>query len=69
MNDWQPMNTVPKDGTPVLIAFHNIGIHRVFWFEDLWCIEDCKNEPIHLRGYRENYLLGWMPLPAMPGVE
>ncbi len=69
MNQWQPMSTAPKDGTRILIAFGN-QVHMVCWYEDIWCVDDNKNELYPFRGYRDNdgpcAPRGWMPAPEPP---
>ena len=69
--EWQPIETAPKDGTRVLIAFQSIGqwvILSAYWNtrEDVWTDdavvsfgyeETAEYEPTH-----------WMPLPKPPEV-
>lgn len=67
---WQPMASVPKDGTRILVDFGSAGIHAVAWEEavngppDIWCVDDRKHGPFALRGYQACDCRGWMPLPA-----
>ena len=61
--DWLDMDLVPKNGTPILIDFGNIGIHRVFWEDDIWCVTDNKYDSRPLRGFQWEDIKGWMPLP------
>jgi hypothetical protein len=68
--DWQPMETAPRDGTPVLVDFGRAGVHRVLWGSgpnhdfEIWSVDDRKHGPYPLRGYIETDVKGWMPLPA-----
>ena len=71
--EWQPIETAPKDGSGILVAFSGIGVFQVFWSEQpfgpgigAWCVTDNKHEDRPLRGYRDDGILGWMPLPAPP---
>jgi hypothetical protein len=73
---WQPIETAPTDGAPILVDFGECGIHRVFWSEDpfgpgigAWCVTDLKFEDRPLRRYRESSIRGWMPLPDPPEVQ
>lgn len=61
MNDWQPIETAPKDGTRVLVNSHwmdatgkRLGVEIAHWREEgYWqCLE---RQPTH-----------WMPLPDPP---
>lgn len=77
-----PIETAPKDGTPILVYFTrpSLGVQRVF-FGDLdgdpvrpgedgmWLINDNKHGPYPLRGYSEGDDSHWMPLPAAPRGE
>ena len=63
--EWQPIETAPKDGTPVLLA----GCRKIVvaaWLEDeidWWHVDDNKRGPFALRGPAPTH---WMPLPAAP---
>lgn len=70
---WQDIASAPKDGTPVLVNFGDVGTHRVFWSESpfcagigAWCVTDGKFADRPLRGYVETDIHGWQPLPAPP---
>lgn len=66
MNDWQPIESAPKDGTPFLGAFKDTGGWKILIFVwsrsysrfldsgDAEVIED-YDQPTH-----------WMPLPEPP---
>lgn len=71
--EWRSMDTAPRDGTTVLVAFRCHGVMSVRWTEsvtgiDIWCVDDHKFGPHALRGYAECDCLGWRPLPVMPEV-
>ena len=73
---WQPIETAPKDGTPILVSFGSMGIWRVFWSEPewtdaycIWCVDDNKHGPYVLRGFSDEgdrAPTHWMPLPPAP---
>ena len=70
---WRPIETAPEDGTPILIDFGRTGIHRVFWSEQpygegigAWCVTDNKFDDHPLRGYIDEEIAGWQPLPTSP---
>jgi hypothetical protein len=73
---WETIDTAPKDGTPILVDFGRLGVHRVFWSEapfgpgiGAWCVTDLKSEDRPLRRYVESEVRGWMPLPDPPQAE
>ena len=75
---WQPIETVPKDGSLILVSFGAKGVRAVAWdslWDDevtpengLWCVNDDKHGPYALRGYSDTYKAPthWMPLPSPP---
>ena len=81
MNQWQPIETAPRDGTWVLIAggrtteddYNSTGVLTTrpvtaFWSEPLW-EEDAEWAFCFWDGdWREGYLnpTHWMPLPQPP---
>jgi hypothetical protein len=75
MSAWQPIETAPKDETPILVYFKDLGVHRVFWTSTwsddldkhgLWHVTDNKFEARPLRGYCHGDDTHWMPLPEPP---
>jgi hypothetical protein len=66
------METAPRDGTVILVAFKNQGVKSVAWTDpansdwDIWCVDDHKFGPYPVRGYIETDVLGWQPLPDPP---
>lgn len=73
MTEWQPIKTVPKDGTRIIAYFGGrVGVREVSWGQsayddfDLWVVDDCKHGPYYLRGYSKPYPTHWQPLPAPP---
>lgn len=71
---WQPIETVPKDGSSILVYFKSaaLGVQQVFWHDihnlgdGIWCVDDNKHGPYALRGYCDGDDTHWMPLPAPP---
>lgn len=59
MSEWQPIETVPKDGTPVDIWHPSVGRIVGVWYDsdDGWP---------QLPDYIAREMTHWMPLPAPP---
>lgn len=65
MGDWQPIETAPKDGTPMLLTYWNdqtqdtLPVTSGFWsrLSDRWWSE------ISQKGCKPTH---WMPLPLPP---
>ena len=69
MNDWQPIETAPKDGTTIL-AVDAWFTYAVVYYEELrprsiyvWRIIDSPTI------YRKDRFTHWMSLPAQPTQE
>ena len=64
---WRPIDTAPRDGARVLVDFGRIGVHAVSCRDPedhgVWHVDDRKHGPFPLRGYRDEDILGWQPLP------
>ena len=60
-DDWQPIETAPKDGTFILVAVSgDFALHiMLVWWIDGWCW-DMTNTPI------VGEPTHWMPLPEPP---
>lgn len=68
-NEWQPIETAPKDGTNILVSGPMIldkkelkfgtYIEIARWERDCWCIKACRPQ----YGANPKY---WMPLPEAP---
>lgn len=76
MNDmnWKPIQTVPKDGTTVLVYFTSYGAVTVRWCDEdgnpngrwaTWHVDDYKHGPYAMR-VASFYATHWMPLPEPP---
>ena len=59
--EWQPIETAPKDGTPIL-AYNETGVMYTVWYEGgMWCFSSTKT--IGRLGFNPTR---WMPLPEAP---
>ena len=63
MNEWQPIETAPKDGTEIILSYSD-GLIIGFWHDALedwvsWVWSDNCTQMI----FKVNY---WMPLPEPP---
>lgn len=59
-NEWQPIETAPKDETRVLLGRAGVhAMHTAFWRGGIWHCggHSYFNNPTH-----------WMPLPEHPSV-
>jgi hypothetical protein len=60
--NWLPIDTAPKDGTPMLVYSKKGWIGRVKWsLQEGDCFEDEHTEYV-----MSEWLSHWMPLPAAP---
>ena len=58
----------PKDGTRILLHFSCHGWVTAAWEEAntdaiTWCVDDFKHGPYPIRGYVDEEITHWMPLP------
>jgi hypothetical protein len=70
---WQPIETVPRDGTIVILLF-NDGVKVAAWDPDPyyagspWCCF-CKDpDSAFLEARSEDSFTHWMPLPSQPEI-
>lgn len=73
MNEWQPIETAPKDGTPIIIGcnYDRMGKQQVtlawyergLWTEGVYWDDDEEEFLISQCEFRASH---WMPLPAPP---
>lgn len=63
MSDWQPIETAPKDGTPIIVAFHGHGEDRVSIVSYSSGIGRHAWDYINSHDGQPQW---WMPLPAPP---
>lgn len=78
-DQWRPIETVPRDGTSVLVSFGTRGVHQVAWVARnsegicIWSVDDGKFGPYPLRGYLSDghptSPTHWKPLPAAPSDD
>ena len=79
MDKWQPIETAPKDGTPVLIWKPDERMVGEYMMAAYWSDEHCGGSGwvpvggIHIQGYHSPTVGGpqgfpthWMPLPKAP---
>lgn len=74
---WQPMETAPKDGTQVLLAWE-CGYALACWKEDAmferceqhpgWEVDSGEGDCWYAFSLRPDQPTHWMPLPALPVV-
>ncbi len=58
MVGWQPIETAPRDGTPIMLGFAGAGVSSGLWWRGGWArgpAEQNDLSPTH-----------WMPLPEPP---
>jgi len=62
MTEWRPIETAPRDGTPVLVGINDAGTRVVLvrWQMDDW------RYPFTIRRLKAYTPTHWMPLPAPP---
>ena len=71
MDNWQPIETAPKDGTLILaVDARNQDSHAVVYYEELysksnyvWCMIGTDDT------FHRDRFTHWMPLPAQPTQE
>ena len=73
MTEWQPIETAPKDGTPMLLFYPILGVCFGCWDHigtaDWWIADSVGEDPSGWRcPYQEDDMepTHWMPLPAPP---
>ncbi len=66
MSKWQPIETAPKDGTPVLLCDAGYGQMDVgVWEVDRWCMYDSGGAEL----YTSYFYTHWMKLPRAPSSK
>jgi hypothetical protein len=69
MNEWHPIETAPKDGTPVILFFPNnywrtdLPVALGFGSEDGWYEGEADSHSMTAFGSQPTH---WMPLPKPP---
>lgn len=74
---WRPIEEAPKDGTPVLVAFHHDVPARVSGFAEKFAVmrwslgsgEWSYHRPIGMGGFPDVWLTGFRPIPPVPEGE
>ena len=71
--DWQPIETAPKDGTPVIVGIAGLknSVGEAYWWQggdgrELWQTWDGAN---HARTFYTTPPTHWMLLPDEPNPE
>lgn len=69
MSEWQPIETVPKDGTVVLLAGKFSGVEASAWNDKdetyPWVLLD-EATPGRTNSRMDGYCTHWIPLPPPP---
>lgn len=70
-NEWQPIETPPKDGTYILVCCSGFRPAIAFFAHGLWCQDDTDpdGEGTFSWAHGEWPLSHWMPLPSPPDAE
>jgi len=66
---WQPIETAPKDGTNILVcrSMEHRSVGEAFFWEDRWVTWDGEN---HTRSsFIDGYLTHWQPMPDATTVS
>jgi hypothetical protein len=58
---WQPVQTMPKDGSKILVAYSHGAVEILLWENDQWH-QACDLGLI----VTSRDQVGWMPLPEVP---
>jgi len=81
MDEWQSIETAPKDGTDILASTARGLMVVVSWLDPTagdraqgvpsepefgWYMSDGHNDPIHFRAWMS--LISWQPLPEPPAL-
>ena len=69
MSDWQPIETAPKDGTPMLATLEVNSLCGVKWWQTDVVFCDDETGEIHNDcdfGWRLDDYSHWQPLPEPP---
>ena len=72
MNNWQPIETAPKDGTFILLHVEHFGLCQGYWCEEPVNIKTGEDaEPCWMAGLSAHFCRNvvpthWMPLPEVP---
>lgn len=64
MSEWRPIETAPKDGTPVIICTSGGKVFRARWFGGaVWSVDG------YSVGFETSDVTHWMPLPQPPETQ
>ncbi len=67
-NEWQPIDTAPKDGSDILAISDDLEIVTIWWNDDNNENDDkgCWSNSFYGMGIEETKFTHWMPLPEPP---
>ena len=76
MSKWQPIETIPKDGTQVIVKHKVFGAIEANWNQQVYdeCVSSfrrpfCIDSPAKGDWLYPEDILYWMPLPEPPEEE
>ena len=70
--EWQPIETAPKDGTDVLLAYRvtdvdpDYYVSHGYFGDDCWYALNTAITPAQMNNQRPDF---WMPLPKPPALK
>lgn len=66
VNNWQVIETAPKDGTEILVYNDDGEVYQASWKIDRWRLASAGQHGCGCCGGDAEFPTHWMPLPAPP---